>query len=96
MSPQRRSCGVGCYKPFEQMLGVGSFDDSFLGSRHEFLMANPCPLSTAMAVAWLRCRQGMPAADLAVFGLCVRPSTWSSAGRVTTPNPNRNPSPPSA
>ena len=31
-------------------------------------MANPCPLSMAMAAAWQRCRQGTPAAALAVFG----------------------------
>ena len=33
--------GPGYYKPFEQMLGAGSFDDSFPGSRNGFLMANP-------------------------------------------------------
>jgi hypothetical protein len=60
--------GPGYYKPFEQLLGVGSFDDSFAGSRYGFLLANPCPLSTAMVAAWLKCRQGIPAADLAVAG----------------------------
>ena len=60
--------GPGHHQPFEQTLEVGLFDESFQGSRHGVLMANPCPSSMEMAAAWARCRQDTPAAAPAAFG----------------------------